>query len=142
MAVFYFHLLLCIAVTAMSWFMHVVHYPLTRFVNPAQWAEYLENRRRVTIMISYPLMAFEALTGFTLMLLATQSPSYPYLAVSLGLLVGLLIFTFTYLNPQLKKISGPDDAEGLAKFMNLHTVRVLGWSARLLLLILIIMAAA
>lgn len=126
----------------MSWFMHVVHYPLTPFVNASRWAEYLENRRRVTIMVSYPLMAFEALTGFTLMLLATQSPSYPYLAVSLGLLVALLIFTFTYLNPQLKKINGPEDAEGLSRFMKLHMVRVLGWSARLLLLILIIMAAA
>jgi hypothetical protein len=142
MAVFYFHILLCIAVTAMSWFMHVVHYPLTPFVNALRWNEYLDNRRRVTIMITYPLMAFEALTGFTLMLLATQSPSYPYLAVSLALLVALLIFTFTYLNPQLKKINGPEDADGLARFMKLHTVRVLGWSARLLLLILIILAAA
>lgn len=142
MAVFYFHILLCIAVTAIVWFMQVVHYPLLGYVDADRWEEYREKRRTLTVMITYPLMAFEALTGFTLILLATQSPAYPYLAFSLVLLVGLLIYTFMYLNPQLKKITGPGDADGQKKFIKLHWIRTAGWSLRLLLLIFTILASA
>jgi len=142
MAVFYFHFLLCIAVTGVVWFMQVVHYPLLTYTNPDKWTEFNEKRRMYTMMLTYPLMAFEALTGFTLILLATQSPSYPYLAVSLGILLALLIYTFMYLNPLLKKMTGPADEISHKKFIKLHWVRTIGWSLRLLLLILVVLASA
>lgn len=142
MAVFYFHFLLCIAMTAVVWFMQVVHYPLMAYADPTRWEEFAEKRRMWTVMITYPLMAFEALTGFTLILIATQSPTYPYLAVSLILLVSLILYTFMYLNPQLKKLSGPLDEEGHKRFLKLHWIRTAGWSLRLLLFILMVLASA
>lgn len=142
MAVFYFHFLLCIAMTATVWFMQVVHYPLMAYADPARWTDFAEKRRMWTTMITYPLMAFEALTGFTLILLATQSPTYPYLAVSLILLVALIVYTFMYLNPQLKNLTGPLDEAGHKRFLKLHWIRTAGWSLRLVLFILMVLASA
>lgn len=142
MAVFYFHFLLCIAMTAVVWFMQVVHYPLMAYADPARWAEFAEKRRMFTMMLTYPLMAFEALTGFTLILLATQSPSYPYLAVSLLVLVALILYTFMYLNPQLKNMAGPSDEAAHKRFLKLHWIRTAGWSLRLLLLVFTVLMSA
>lgn len=142
MAVFYFHILLCIAVTAVIWFMQVVQYPLIPFVDAAQWKSFCEKKRMQTIMISYPLMAFEALSGITLLLIAVQSPAYVPLIVSMLLLGVLHVFSFMYLQPLFKKIQSPVDLVSIQKFKKTHWIRTIGWSIRLLILLGIILASA
>jgi len=95
-----------------------------------------------TIMVIYPLMAFEALTGVALILIATQSKTYGLLATSIILLVALLIYTIAYLNPQFKKISSPNDEVNQQRFLKLHWVRTIGWTIRLLLFILILLGSS
>ena len=95
-----------------------------------------------TMMLTYPLMAFEVLTGFTLLLLATQSPAYPYLAVSLAVLAVTLLFTLMYLDPLLKRMTGPADEHTLRRFLRMHRIRTAAYSLRLLLFIIVLLASA
>lgn len=142
MAVFYFHLFLCIASMTVMWVLQLMHYPLMPFIDKEKWPSYLEKRRRATLMILYPLFSFEALSGFSLLLIATQSPSYPFLALSLVLLVCLILYTFIYLTPLLKKINGPDDLEQIANFEKWHWVRTIAWTFRFLLFLLMLAGAS
>lgn len=141
MAVFYFHFMLCIAVTAILWFMQVVHYPLFAFVDKTRWSEFTERKRRQTMMILYPLMAFEALTGITLILMASQSATYIFLALEVGLLAVLHIYNFMYFNALVKKITGPEDSLNHQRCVKMHWIRTAGWSLRLVLLIFIILGS-
>ena len=142
MAIFYTHLLLCIGVTAILWFMQIVHYPLLPYVDAGKWTQFSEKRRMFTTMVIYPLMAFEALTGIALILIATQSKTYGLLATSIVLLIALLIYTLAYLNPQFKKINSPDDVANQQRFLKLHWVRTIGWTIRVMLFVLILAGSA
>ena len=142
MAIFYTHLFLCIGVTAIFWFMQIVHYPLLPYVDADKWAEFSEKRRMFTITVIYPLMAFETLTGVTLILMASQSKTYGLLAASIIILIALLVYTVTYLNPQFKRINAPNDETNQQRFLKLHWVRTIGWTIRLLLFVLILLGSA
>lgn len=142
MAVFYLYIFLCVAATVLMWFMQIVHYPLMSYTDPAKWEAFSEKRRMLTMMITYPLMAFEVLTGFTLLVIATQSKTYPLFATSLLILVCLIIYTFMYLNPHLKKMTGPNDSQNHQRFLKLHWVRTIGWTVRFLLMLLILLGSS
>jgi hypothetical protein len=121
--------------------MQTVHYPLLPYVDASRWSAFSAKRRMLTMMVIYPLMAFETLTGVALILIATQSKSYGLLVASIVILIALLIYTVAYLNPQFKKISSPDDEISQQRFLKLHWVRTIGWTVRLLLFVLILLAA-
>ena len=93
-------------------------------------------------MITYPLMAFELLTGFAILINATQSKSYIPMVICLVLLVCIVLYTFAYLNPHFKKINGPADEVNLQKFLKFHWVRTFGYTARFLLIVLILLGSA
>lgn len=141
MAIFYLYIFLCVASIAVMLFMQVVHYPLMPFVDAAKWSVFTEKRRLLTSIILYPLMAFEVFSGFTLTVIATKTESYGLLAATVIILVCLVIYTLAYLNPQMKKINGPDDKANHEKFIKLHWIRTLGCIARFLLILLILLAA-
>lgn len=142
MLAFYLFILSCTATTAVLWYMHVVHYSTLPYINPNKWTEYMEKRRQWNIMVFYPLIAIEVLSGIAVVLIATQSTSYPFLVINL-LLLGLLIaFSTIYLLPLLKKISGPDDTQNLKKFDQWSFIRCIGWSLRFILIVLILTTSA
>lgn len=141
MAIFYLYIFLCVAATAVFWFIQLVHYPLMPFVENAKWAAFIKARQKFTMIFLYPLIISEVLTGLSLLIIAQRTKSYPILAASVILLICLVILSFIYLHPQLKKISGPDDKINQEKFLQLHLLRAWGWTARFLLILLILLAA-
>lgn len=140
MGLFYFNIVLTIAIVAIFWFIRVVQLPLLSQLPEDIIKSTAEKRKFNLATILFPLMAFEFVTTTFLFFLATRTEAYFYFAAAMGVqLIGLLLF-FLLRQKSNKEYDIHPSEITYKKLRTNHLIITLVWSFRLLLIILSILA--
>jgi len=135
-------LLLHIAATGMMigviWFVQIVHYPMFSMVGRSGFAAYeAVHSRRTTFVVMLPMLV-ELATGIYLVL--RPPPGFPRGALWAGLaLIGVIWLSTALLQvPQHGVLEGGFDARAHRILVATNWVRTVGWSARGVLLLVLL----
>lgn len=128
------HLIATLFMTGLIWFVQVVHYPLMAQVGQRSFVEYERAHTRRTGWIVAPLMLIELGTAIALFGMAQGEARLPR-GIALGLLIAIWAVTALVQVPQHRRLSASYNAALLSQLVNGNWLRVLGWSARALLVV-------
>ena len=120
--------------TGLSWFMQVVHLPLFRRVGDRVFARYMDAELRVSLPLIVGLALTELLTAVSLLLYRPGDlPVWMPLA-GLLLLVPAWVGGLMMLAPFARLTAG-FNGDDWRRLLQLNRVRVLGWTARSVLVV-------
>lgn len=140
MGLFYFNIVLTIAIVAIFWFIRVTQIPLLSQLPEDVIKQTAEKRKLNLATILFPIMAFEFVTTTFLFFLATRTEAYFYFAAAMGVqLIGILLFFLLRQKSSNEYDKNPGEIS-MKKFRTHHLIITLVWSIRLLLIILSILA--
>lgn len=127
------HAAVTAAMTGLSWFVALVHYPLMAEVGRNEFLRYERLHQQRTTWIAAPLMTAEAV--LSLWLAAVQPSGVPVWQLWAGvLLVGLIwLSTFAVQVPLHSKLSGGFDPALHRRLVVSHWWRTAAWTLRALL---------
>jgi hypothetical protein len=124
------------------WFVQVVHYPLFALVGPEGFADYERAHRWRTSFVVGPPMAVEAVTAIILVLDPPAGLDRTLALVGLGLLVVVHASTVGLQVPAHERLAGGFDPDVARRLVRSNWVRTIGWSARGVLCVAMLAAAA
>jgi hypothetical protein len=136
------HLGATAAMMGLIWFVQLVHYPLFEAVGPDRFVAYEVAHQRRTSWVVGPLMGVE---GTTALVIAAALRSKVGLALPLvGLVFLAAIHTSTVLLqvPAHGRLSTSYDREEVRRLVRTNWVRTIGWSLRVVVAVIMIVAAA
>lgn len=142
MALFYFNLLLTIALCGILWFMQVSYLPLLKHMDLVSLRNSAKDRQRNMIMIFFPLLSFELLSSIFLFFLTTQSAAYYYFAFAFLLQLFGLAYIFMQYQKSSKAFDETGQIDAHKNMMRDHLVITATWSLRLISIILALLADA
>lgn len=128
--------------TGLIWFVQVVHYPLLAAVGRRGFADYEAAHVRLTTWVVAPAMLLELVTA---LLLAVHPPARTSAAacwVALGLLALIWFSTALLQVPRHNALTAGFDAGAHRLLVQSNWVRTVAWTARSLLVLLILRQAA
>jgi hypothetical protein len=129
------------AMTGLIWFVQVVHYPLFRSVGAPGYAAYQAEHMRLTTLVVAPLMLLEAATALWLVLDRPAFVSSARAWAGLALLAVAWLATVFLSVPRHEALRHGFDASAHAALVATNWIRTAAWSARSVLLLLVLRAA-
>jgi uncharacterized membrane protein len=117
------------------WFVQVVHYPLFARVGPDGFAAYEAEHRRRTSFVVGPPMVVELLVAVALVVDPPTALGRGLPWLGLAVLCVVHVSTVGLQVPAHDRLSGGYDAETAARLVRTNWVRTIGWAARLVLAI-------
>lgn len=135
------HLLATTAMAGLIWFVQVVHYPLFAAVGRDGFVAYELDHTRRTSWVVGPFMAVE---GFTALVLVAAPVGDTRALALVGLLLLAAVHASTVLLqvPAHRRLSARADAEVMARLVRTNWIRTIGWSARSVVAVAMILAAS
>lgn len=135
------HLLATTAMAGLIWFVQVVHYPLFAAVGRDGFVAYELDHTRRTSWVVGPFMAVE---GFTALVLVAAPVGDTRALALVGLLLLAAVHASTVLLqvPAHRRLSARADAEVMAHLVRTNWIRTIGWSARSVVAVAMILAAS
>jgi hypothetical protein len=135
------HLLATAAMTGLIWFVQIVHYPLFAGVGSDGFSTYADHHQRRTSFVVGPFMATE---GATALWLFARPPGdldriVPF--VALAVLGVVLASTVLLQVPAHARLSAGHDAAVIRRLVRTNWVRTIGWSARSVLAVMMLVVA-
>jgi len=131
------HLAATLYMTGLIWFVQVVHYPLLERVSreSEDFTNYERAHVRRTGWVVMPAMLLELGTAIALLIPAFAGNRPPYFILSLVVLAGIWLVTFSLSVPCHNKLSKGWDPSAHRRLVSTNWLRTLGWSARALYLL-------
>ena len=136
------HLTATAAMTGLIWFVQVVHYPLFAAVGADQFVGYeVAHQRRTSIVVGLP-MAVEGLTVLALFFWPPDGVGrmLPFIG---GVLLTVVLASTVFLQvPAHAALAKSYDETHVRRLVRTNWVRTIGWSARLVLAVVMLVVAA
>lgn len=123
-------LLFCAFMCGIVWFLQIVHYPLMKQISKKKFQIYSQQHQLKTLYVVAPVMILEGLTAIWLLFAFPTWWSF----LALLLVGGAWASTFGQQMPQHRILINGYDFKALEKLMQTNWIRVGCWSARSLLL--------
>lgn len=136
------HLAATAAMAGLTWFVQVVHYPLFHKVGVDEFGSYERRHLRTTPRVVLPVMTVE-----TVATLAIGVVGLDELGVALPV-VGVVLLAVVWWNtmrvqvPMHRELAGGYDATVVDRLVRSNWVRTVGWSARTVVAVAMIVVAA
>ncbi len=128
--------------TALAWFVQVVHYPLMHRVGETRFQQYQAGHARRSSLVSAPVMLFELVTGVWLALEPPDVVGEPPLLLNAALLAALWISTFLLQRPLHQELAEGYDQAKVDRLVATSWIRTLAWTLRALLLVVLLVLFA
>ncbi|OUR99492.1 hypothetical protein A9Q86_12605 [Flavobacteriales bacterium 33_180_T64] len=119
--------------TGLCWFVQIVHYPLFKVIDYNKFPAY-ERKNAITGFITIPIMTIELISG---LILLYYYPENLYL-INIVLLVFIWLSTMIFQVPIHLKLMSEGDPKLIIKVIRTNWIRTLSWTARSIVLILIL----
>lgn len=147
--IFIIHVFVCILLTAVMWYLQVVHFPLLRFVGTDHFVEYYSELKMKNTLLFFPLFSLEIFTSIALLLSFTMVSEFTasvqnqffLVGFSLILLFILHLVNFQMIRPTLSSLQKNSDLKIHQKLVRLQWIRTLGWTIRMVILLSMIFTA-
>ena len=123
------------------WVIQVVHYPLMRRVGGGGFARYEEDHTRRTSPVVAPVMIFELGTGLWLALDPPVLFGAHWLWANAAGLAVIWVSTFALQVPIHRHLAAGYDERAIGRLVAGNWVRTAAWSARALLLMVLLLSA-
>lgn len=124
--------------TGLIWFVQVVHYPLFMQVGPNGFASYEKSHQARTSLIVMPVMLCELITAAVLFFKSTSTIPLTTLILNAILLALIWLSTFLLQVPCHRLLSQGYEVETCRRLVNSNWIRTICWSARSILLLLLL----
>jgi len=131
---FLIHVFSTVFMTGVSWFVQIVHYPLFREIPIAEFTKY-ERKNFVTAYVTVPVMVAELLSGVYLFF---ESYSTLFL-INMVLLAVIEISTVVFQIPIQLKLSKNASLALMSKLVKTNWIRTICWSARSIVLAVLLL---
>lgn len=128
--------------TALAWFVQVVHYPLMHSVGETRFRQYERGHARRSTLVAAPVMLFELLTGLWLALEPPAVVGEPPMLLNAALLAVLWVSTFLVQRPAHQELAQGYDEAMVRRLVATSWVRTLAWTLRALLLVVLLVLFA
>lgn len=136
MLLFYFNIILTIALISIFWCIRVAYLPLLKQLSPEQVIATQEKRKMHMTMILFPIMVFELLSSIFLFFLTTQTEAYYYFAAAMLVqIIGIVLF-FLLREKSAKEFDKTGEMDAFKKLEKHHLIVTLIWSFRFVLILL------
>jgi hypothetical protein len=149
--IFVLHMLSTFFSFGIALFQQAVHFPLLRYIGPYQYPIYYEKQQMKLALLTFPVYSLEVFTSIVLMVTffsgggemtaAKENSFFTYLSTIILLLLIHLI-TFYFIKPILKKLTTKWEEKTLKELLMYNMARLVGWAARLFILIYIVVNPA
>jgi len=139
------HAAATLLMTGLDWFVHAVHYPMLAAVaknGDGAYRDYHREHLRRTALVIPPIMLLELATAAALVLLPSEQIHRPLAWLGLALLAVVWLTTFAGAVPQHTKLGRGFDTVAHRRLMAFDLARVLTWTARSAVALLMLMHAA
>jgi hypothetical protein len=131
--VFLLHAFSTMAMVGLIWFVQIVHYPLFAAVGPERFAEYESSHQARTTIVVAPLMIAEALSAIALIWFRPDGVAFGLCVAGMMLVALLWASTFLWQVPAHERLQQSFDGATHAFLVRSNWLRTAGWSARGLL---------
>ena len=135
------HLVATAAMTAILWFVQIVHYPLFAKVGPDHFVEYERSNTQRTSLVVGPPLAVEGLTAVLLFVAPPEGVGRAIPFVSGVLLAVVLLSTIAVQVPLHGSLSERFDTALVTRLVRSNWLRTVGWTARVVLATVIVWRA-
>ncbi len=147
--IFIIHVLVCIMVTAIMWYLQVVHFPMLRFIGTDRYELYYHELKMKNTLLFFPLFSLEIFTSIALLLSFTMVSDFNpavqnqffLVGFSLILLFILHLVNFQLIRPLLSSLHTDVDEKKHKRLLRLQWIRTLGWTSRFIMLLSMILSA-
>ena len=136
------HLAATAAMTGLIWFVQVVHYPLFAAVGAEQFVAYEVAHQRLTSFVVGLPMAVEGLTVLALFFWPPDGVGrmLPFIG---GVLLTVVLASTVFLQvPAHAALAQSYDEANVRRLVRTNWIRTIGWSARLVLAVVMLVVAA
>ncbi|MCX7744365.1 MAG: hypothetical protein N2167_07350 [Flavobacteriales bacterium] len=141
--IFIIHVLVCIMVTAIMWYLQVVHLPMLRFIGADRYELYYRELKMKNTLLFFPLFSLEIFTSVALLLSFTMVSDFNpdvqnqffLIGFSLILLFILHLINFQMIRPLLSILHTDVDGKKHQRLIYMQWIRTLGWTLRLIILL-------
>lgn len=140
---FIINVITTLLLVGITWFMQIVFFPLLRFYDTDKPDVFARTYRDRMMLLTFPLMSLEFLTGVTIMLAYAMVPKETEAAFRSYIIFGIaflcmainLLITFQMIRPLSRKFLEKPTLLVLKKLEQWNWVRTIIWTLRFLLLI-------
>ena len=136
------HLAATAAMGGLIWFVQLVHYPLFDAVGEDGFAAYARDHQRRTSWVVGPLMAVEGLSAVALLFVPTDDLPRALPVAGLLLLVVIHASTLWLQVPRHRELAAGHSAVATRRLVASNWIRTIGWSARTVLAVVMLLVAA
>ncbi len=136
------HLAATAAMVGLIWFVQVVHYPLFEAVGRAEFVSYETAHRFRTAIVVGPLMAAEALTAGLLVLTPPTGVGRGLPLAGVGVLAVVHLSTVCLQVPRHAELSRGYDESAHRRLVRSNWIRTVGWSARCVIAVVMVLVAS
>lgn len=133
---FFIHLAATGFMTGLIWFVQVVHYPLYLDIDAEKFIRYQSSHVRRTMIITFPVMMVELLTGALLFFESVRQTEFMW--VNMILLLIIWGSTFVIQVPIHTKLKSKFDIKHVKTLINSNWIRTIAWTCRFGILIYMI----
>jgi hypothetical protein len=135
------HLAGTAAMVGLIWFVQVVHYPLFAQVGVDEFDRYAQHHQRLTSFVVGPLMLVEGVTAVVLALVTPAGLSRVLPVTGLALLAVIHASTVGLQVPMHRRLGTGYNAGAARMLVRTNWVRTIGWSARGVLAVAMLVVA-
>ncbi len=136
------HLVATAAMVGLIWFVQIVHYPLFAAVGTDQFVAYEQAHQHRTSFVVGPPMAAEGVTALVLLVAAPDGVGRVLPLIGAGLLAVVLASTVFLQVPAHAALARSHDAAHIRRLVRTNWIRTIGWSARGIVAVAMLVAAA
>jgi hypothetical protein len=136
--IFLAHVTATLFMCGVIWFVQVVHYPLFERVGTTQFTAYENAHRDLITWVVIPPMLIEGLTAVLLLWQRPQGIEAKSLWIGLALLVMIWLSTWLVQVPQHNRLTQGFSPHAHRLLVLSHWIRTFGWSARSVLVLLML----
>ena len=135
---FLIHLCVTWAMIGAVWFVQFVHYPVYRFLQKKDFYTFQKHHIKQTKALAIPVMVVEAITGILLLWGWGGSALWAYAWINFFLLILIWVSSFHFCMKCHNQLSHEYSPHLILRLLHIHQVRTCFWTARGLLLFLVI----
>lgn len=136
------HAAATVYMTAIAWFVQIVHYPLMHRVGMTRFQEYERGHARRSSLVVTPVMLFELITGVWLALDPPEVVGEPPMLLNAVVLGVLWLSTLRVQRPLHRALAGGYDEGKVNRLVATSWVRTAGWTLRAVLLLALLVVFA
>lgn len=127
-----------IFMVGLIWFVQIVHYPLFERVGEAGFIHYEAEHVRRTTNVVAPIMLLEAASTLLLLIAPPLDVSLAWLWINATLLAVIWLSTWRLQVPRHEQLTYGFEATALARLVATNWIRTIAWSARAVMLLILV----